>query len=230
MRYSTSPEGLGSRLREARNKINLSQRQVAKKLGYTTSSVCQWELGNTVPEIGSLIAFAKFTGVSVAWLLGEETKMGKIMETKAASTVWVIHWTRGSESGVYRYVYEDGGLATHILSTLEDANETADPPFVFELLELEKVVLQPKPVLSTYPERARLPHRHLVGEPGTPLPVQLLTVRTLNMLKMEDIETVEQLCCWPENQLLRLPNFGRKSLNELKEVLHSMGFSLKGQI
>jgi hypothetical protein len=145
-------------------------------------------------------------------------------------TVWVIHWKRGEESGVYKRVYEDGMLARHVVETLMDANESADPPFVFEMLELERVRLQTSSFGFSYAQQAKLPHAHLVGEPGTALPAHLMTVRTINCLKAEQIETAEQVCCWTENQLLRLPNFGRKSLNELKEVLYSMGFSLKGRL
>ncbi len=52
------------------------------------------------------------------------------------------------------------------------------------------------------------------------------TIRTENCLKAEGIETVEQLCSWSETGLLKTPNLGRKSLNEIKEVLGSRGLAL----
>jgi hypothetical protein len=152
------------------------------------------------------------------------------------TTVWVIHWTRGRESGVYKRVYEDGELARHVLETLEDSNESGETPFNFKLLELEKVVLRTPTKPEPMPEknygwpRPTGPHAHLVGQPGTPLPLDLFLVRTSNCLKSEYIETIEQLCCWTERELLTIPNLGRKSVNEVKEVLFSLGFKLKGQL
>ena len=46
-----------------------------------------------------------------------------------------------------------------------------------------------------------------------------MTVRVTNALHCEEIKTVQQLIEKKEGELLRLPNFGRKSLNELKELL-----------
>lgn len=54
-----------------------------------------------------------------------------------------------------------------------------------------------------------------------------LTVRSWNCLNVENIKTVGQLCGLTENELLKLPNFGRKSLKEIKEVLTKLGVSLK---
>ena len=53
-------------------------------------------------------------------------------------------------------------------------------------------------------------------------PVEVLgemTVRVKNALKNDDIETVQQLIEKRECELMRIPNFGQKSLNELKELL-----------
>lgn len=46
-----------------------------------------------------------------------------------------------------------------------------------------------------------------------------LSVRVAHALRMQDIETLGDVCKYSEAELLRYPNFGRKSLNELKEVL-----------
>ena len=79
---------------------------------------------------------------------------------------------------------------------------------------------------------------------GTPLPVEQpetpqidprllrpvddleLTVRSANCLKAENIYYIGDLIQRTENELLKTPNLGRKSLNEIKEVLASRGLSL----
>ena len=79
---------------------------------------------------------------------------------------------------------------------------------------------------------------------GTPLPVEQpeapqidprllrpvddleLTVRSANCLKAEKIYYIGDLIQRTENELLKTPNLGRKSLNEIKEVLVSRGLSL----
>lgn len=51
-------------------------------------------------------------------------------------------------------------------------------------------------------------------------------VRTLNCLLAERISTVADLLQYSEHDLLRTPNLGRKSLDEIKEVLLGNGWQL----
>ena len=53
-----------------------------------------------------------------------------------------------------------------------------------------------------------------------------LSVRSANCLKNDNIIYIGDLVQKPEAEMLRTPNFGRKSLNEIKEVLASMGLRL----
>ncbi len=53
-----------------------------------------------------------------------------------------------------------------------------------------------------------------------------LTVRSANCLKAENIYYIGDLIQRSENELLKTPNLGRKSLNEIKEVLASKGLTL----
>jgi hypothetical protein len=53
------------------------------------------------------------------------------------------------------------------------------------------------------------------------------SVRTSNSMKYGGIKTLGQLCKQKKYELLRLPNFGRKSLNEIEEFLKSIGKTLE---
>ena len=53
-----------------------------------------------------------------------------------------------------------------------------------------------------------------------------LTVRSANCLKAENIFYIGDLIQRSENELLKAPNLGRKSLNEIKDVLATKGLTL----
>src|SRR5437588_4060353 len=53
-----------------------------------------------------------------------------------------------------------------------------------------------------------------------------LSVRSYNCLKNANIQSIGELVQKTESEMLKTKNFGRKSLNEIKEILASMGLSL----
>ena len=57
-----------------------------------------------------------------------------------------------------------------------------------------------------------------------------LSVRSANCLKNDNIIYIGDLVQKSESDMLRTPNFGRKSLNEIKEVLGHMGLHLGMEI
>lgn len=78
-----------------------------------------------------------------------------------------------------------------------------------------------------------------IGVPSTPAAVPVsdehldksveeleLSVRSYNCLKNANIRTIRELVQKSETDMLKTKNFGRKSLNEIKEILQSMGLSL----
>jgi DNA-directed RNA polymerase subunit alpha len=50
-----------------------------------------------------------------------------------------------------------------------------------------------------------------------------LSVRAYNCLKNADIRTIRDLVRRTEKEMLHTKNFGKKSLNEIKDLLHGMG-------
>src|SRR5437588_13004529 len=53
-----------------------------------------------------------------------------------------------------------------------------------------------------------------------------LSVRSYNCLKNANIQSIGELVQKTEAEMLKTKNFGRKSLNEIKEILATMGLSL----
>lgn len=58
-----------SRLKEARSKTGLTQHEVAKELGMARSTLANYEIGRTEPNIKTLKTFAEFFNVSLDWLI-----------------------------------------------------------------------------------------------------------------------------------------------------------------
>ena len=100
-----------------------------------------------------------------------------------------------------------------------------------EILRISATILQHQ--LSAFAELGRLEEVIEEQEEVKIDPIMLrpvdeleLTVRSANCLKAENIHYIGDLVTRMESDLLRTPNLGKKSLNEIKEVLLSRGLSL----
>lgn len=65
---------IGDQIRSLREKIGLSQSELARKLGVTRSSVNAWESGLSAPTAVYLVEMSKLFHVSVDYILGLETE------------------------------------------------------------------------------------------------------------------------------------------------------------
>lgn len=61
---------LGPRLRGARERLGVSQRALAKLVGYDNSAIAHIEAGRKEPSLGKLVAMANELHVSADYLLG----------------------------------------------------------------------------------------------------------------------------------------------------------------
>ena len=100
-----------------------------------------------------------------------------------------------------------------------------------EILRISATILQHQ--LSAFAELGRLEEVIEEKEEAKIDPIMLrpvdeleLTVRSANCLKAENIHYIGDLVTRMESDLLITPNLGKKSLNEIKEVLLSRGLSL----
>ena len=73
---------------------------------------------------------------------------------------------------------------------------------------------------------AEAPAAH--GMENFPIEELELGVRSYNCLKRVGIETIGDLVTKTENELAAIPNFGKKSIEEVKETLATQGLSLRG--
>jgi DNA-directed RNA polymerase subunit alpha len=85
-------------------------------------------------------------------------------------------------------------------------------------INFEEEPSQPEDAVSEEEERMR----ELLTESVEELE---LSVRSANCLKTANIKTIGDLVRKTESDMLKYKNFGRKSLNEIKEILKGMGLS-----
>ncbi len=63
-------ESFPSKLIKARENTGFTQREVARETGIPRSTLANYEIGRTQPDLENLGKLADFYGVSVDWLLG----------------------------------------------------------------------------------------------------------------------------------------------------------------
>jgi len=85
------------------------------------------------------------------------------------------------------------------------------------------VNFEEEPQAATGEERRETPHNENLYRSVDDLE---LSVRSANCLQNADIKYIGELVQRTEQEMLKTKNFGRKSLNEIKEILHEMGLSL----
>ena len=61
---------ISERIKELREKQNLTQSGLAKKLNITRSAVNAWEMGISIPNVEKLVELSSLFNVSVDYLLG----------------------------------------------------------------------------------------------------------------------------------------------------------------
>jgi transcriptional regulator with XRE-family HTH domain len=63
---------VANRIRAARQDADLTQAELAERVGVPQSSVSRWESGEVDPTTGKLAQIAHATGKPFAWFFGEE--------------------------------------------------------------------------------------------------------------------------------------------------------------
>lgn len=71
MKSNKVPALLGEKIKHARKKSKMRQKDLAEKLGCSTGAVCQWERSLTTPDIGYVVATAQETKMPVSWFFDD---------------------------------------------------------------------------------------------------------------------------------------------------------------
>ena len=100
-----------------------------------------------------------------------------------------------------------------------------------------KILKDQLTVFINFDEESEMPDEPLLLEEGStnenlfkPVEELELSVRAFNCLKNANIKMIGELVQRSEQEMLKTKNFGKKSLNEIKDVLQEMGLSLGMQI
>ena len=101
---------------------------------------------------------------------------------------------------------------------IEDFVRVGDTVFV-KILELDEEELR----AADEDETAKLEYPSILLKKIEDLE---LSVRSMNCLRGENITYLGDLVHKTESEMLKTPNFGRKSLNEIKAILSNLGLSL----
>ena len=65
-------KNIGSRIKEARTKVGLTQKEVAELVGVSAQAVWRWEAGRMMPSREHLFTLAHRCEVSTDWILGRD--------------------------------------------------------------------------------------------------------------------------------------------------------------
>ncbi len=149
--------------------------------------------------IGVIPVDAVFTPVQKVRYAVEETRVGQ----------------RTDYDRLILEVWTDGSISAHAALDMA-ANILRDHVDIFVDFAARRVPA----AIPVDEERARL--KDLLGRSVTELE---LSVRAVNCLEMANIRAIGDLVQKTDAEMLKYRNFGRKSLNEIKEVLSRMGLS-----
>lgn len=94
-----SSEETGKKIKELRRKKNMTQQELAEKCGFTNSLLSKIENGQTGSAVATLSKIAAVLGVSLAWLLQEDSNHPLVIMKKEARQAV----SAGEEKG---YLYE----------------------------------------------------------------------------------------------------------------------------
>ena len=82
---------VAKRIRDGRNAKNMTQMELADKLGVSFQAVSNWERGASMPDISKLSDLSEILSISISDLLGSEDKSSISVEKVIENLLYFIH-------------------------------------------------------------------------------------------------------------------------------------------
>jgi DNA-directed RNA polymerase subunit alpha len=170
--------------------------KVARGRGYITAEQLEFEHA----ALGTIYLDANFSPVTKVNFLVEDARVGQQTDY---DRLLLDVWTNGSIAPEQALHEAAELLIEHLRIFIQQDKESADGSSSSAVED---------------PELARV-----LGRPVEELE---LSVRAANCLKAANIRTIGDLVARDESEMLQFHNFGKKSLDEIKSILETMGLSL----
>ena len=170
--------------------------KVARGRGYVTAD--KFELDHA--PLGTIYLDANFSPVEKVNFLVEDARVGQMTDY---DRLLLDVWTNGS------------------IQPEDSVREAADL-----LIDHMRIFSQQKTHEEEAAELAPVEDLGLAKTMSRPVEEMELSVRAANCLRAAEIATIGELVSKTEPEMLAFHNFGKKSLDEIKAILDSMGLSL----
>jgi DNA-directed RNA polymerase subunit alpha len=153
----------------------------------------------------------------------EEDPAGTIPIDAIFSPITKVNFTVTNARVGQRTDYDRLMLEVHSDGSVRPEDAVAYAAKIFQQQLSIFVNFEEEPSAANGEQRRELPQNENLYRPVDDLE---LSVRSANCLQNADIKYIGELVQRTEQEMLKTKNFGRKSLNEIKEILHEMGLSL----
>ncbi len=176
-------------------------------------------------ELGMELVIKRGRGYVAAERTGEDEPIGTIRLDAVFSPIRKVNFVvtnarvgqRTDYDRLALEIYTDGSISPRDALTYA-ARVARDQMSIFAGAEEGAEAPEGEAGAEAHPTGNELLYRPVEGLP--------ISVRAFNGLQNADIKYIGELVQRSEQDMLRIKNFGRKSLNEIKEVLADMGLSL----
>ena len=153
----------------------------------------------------------------------EEDPTGTIPIDAVFSPITKVNFTVTNARVGQRTDYDRLVLEVHTDGSVRPEDAVAYAARIFQQQLAIFINFEEPPAASDGEERREAPQNENLYRPVDDLE---LSVRSANCLQNADIKYIGELVQKSEQEMLKTKNFGRKSLNEIKEFLHEMNLSL----
>ena len=153
----------------------------------------------------------------------EEDPVGTVPIDAIFSPITKVNFTVTNARVGQRTDYDRLVLEVNTDGSVRPEDAVAQAAKIFQQQLAIFVSFEEPPAAANGEERRDAPQNENLYRPVDDLE---LSVRSANCLQNADIKYIGELVQKTEQEMLKTKNFGRKSLNEIKEILHEMGLSL----